>query len=160
MKAASCFVLTLAIIGGCLPAERTPVSIDIEIGNAVIAEPALPDRTAMYFSVTNGGEADDELLAVSTEVAGAAEMHRTVASGDVVKMERVETLRVPAGGELLLRPGGYHVMLLELNRELRAGDRVNATLRFKHAGELELRAEVLSYADLEAALGASRQGSP
>ncbi|UCF19752.1 MAG: copper chaperone PCu(A)C [Gemmatimonadota bacterium] len=156
MKSSTCFVGFLVLAGACDPAGRAPLSIDIEISNAYIVEPALPERTAMYFSVANGGDLDDELLAVATEVA-TGEIHRTVANGDVMKMERVETARVPAGGELVMRPGSHHVMLLDLSRELRAGDRVNAVLRFKHAGAIEVRAEVVSYADLEAALGADRR---
>ncbi len=56
-----------------------------------------------------------------------------------------------------LAPGGYHVMLLDLQESLRAGDRIDATLQFRHAGGLEVRAEVLAYADLEAALAEAQE---
>jgi copper(I)-binding protein len=113
------------------------------------------ERAAMYFTVQNGGDQDDQLLAITTTVAGAAEIHRTFQDGGMVRMEPVASLDVPAGGLLRLAPGGYHVMLLDLQEHLWAGDRFDATLHFRHAGEIAVRARVVELADIEEALAES-----
>lgn len=153
-------LLTLTGITGCAPRDRGPERVELEISSVYVAEPVLGERTAMYFSLQNLSEADDELVAVSTAVAARAEIHRTLREGDAMRMEPVASLTVPAGGRLNLAPGGYHIMLLDLQGPLRAGDRFHATLQFRHAGELEVRAVVLAYADLEAALAEVQQHDP
>jgi len=145
-------VLSLVLIG-CSSPERT---IDIEVTQVYAAEPVLGERAALYFTVINSGSSADELLSVSTPVAGVAEIHRTIEDGDLMKMMPVQRLLAPAGTQLQLLPGGNHVMLLELRRRLSPGDRFDATLHFRHAGEVTVRGLVLSYADLEEKLTAAQ----
>jgi copper(I)-binding protein len=147
-------VLSLVLIG-CSSPERT---VDLEVTQVFAAEPVLGERAALYFTVTNSGSADDELLSVSTPVAGVAEIHRTIRDGDLVKMMPVQRLPAPAGAQLQLLPGGNHVMLLELRRRLSPGDRFDATLHFRYAGEVTVRGLVLSYADLEEKLTTAQPG--
>jgi copper(I)-binding protein len=148
-------VLSL-FLTSCSAPERT---VDIEVTQVYAAEPVLGERAALYFTVTNGGSSDDELLSVSTPVAGVAEIHRTIKDGDLMKMMPVQRLLVPAGAQLQLLPGGNHVMLLELRRQLSPGDRFDATLHFRSAGEVTVRGLVLSYADLEEKLTATQPES-
>lgn len=145
-----------AIVLACT-SGGTPETIDLEVSRVFVTEPLTDERAAMYFSVTNNGSDDDELLAVSTAVAGVAELHRTEHEGGVMKMEPVDALTVPAGARIDLAPGSYHVMLLELREQLLPGDRIDVTLRFRYAGEMTVRAEVLSYADIEEALDEVRE---
>jgi copper(I)-binding protein len=71
---------------------------------------------------------DARLVEVRSDVAEVAELHEMVMEGNVMKMRAVAGVDLPAGKSVELKPGGYHVMLLELKRQLSAGDSVALTL--------------------------------
>ncbi len=130
----------------------------LHVSAALVAEPVLGERAAMYLTIANRSGRNDELLSVSTELAGRAEIHRSVDRGGMVTMEPVATLNLPDGATVSLAPGGHHIMLLELGRDLRPGDIVPAALHFRHAAPIRIKARVVAYTDLEEALGAEEPG--
>ncbi len=91
-------------------------------------------------------------VAASTPVAGVTEIHKTVEQAGTMRMVPVASLPLPAGGELRIAPGGYHIMLLELREDFAPGDSVDVTLRFRDAGDVAARGQVLKYVDIEQAL--------
>lgn len=97
---------------------------------------------AAYFTIVNGSATDDQLVAVASEVAGTASVHRTVSHGDVMRMEPVGALPIAAGETLQLAPGGLHVMLMDLKRPLKKGMTVTLSLRFDKAGPVDVTAIV------------------
>jgi periplasmic copper chaperone A len=76
------------------------------------------------------------LVGASSPVAGIAEVHEMSMQGDVMKMRQVEGIDLPAGKAVELKPGGYHVMLMDLKGPVKAGDMVPLTLEFEDAGKL------------------------
>jgi periplasmic copper chaperone A len=98
--------------------------------------------SAAYFVVENPGAVADSLLEVTTPIAGMVELHTMDRQGDVMRMRRVFSIDVPAGGSVTLEPGGFHVMLMELKEPLVAGDRFALTLLFGQAGEMIVDVEV------------------
>jgi copper(I)-binding protein len=62
-------------------------------------------------------------------------------SGSMMGMREIESLELPAGEEVSLEPGGYHVMLFDLVKPIEAGDTIPVTLTFEKAGEIEVQAE-------------------
>ena len=78
----------------------------------------------MQITSTKGGK----LLSVSTPVAGVAEVHEMAMEGTTMRMRAVPALDLPAGQAVELKPGGYHVMLMDLKQQLNAGDTVPLTL--------------------------------
>ena len=60
----------------------------------------------------------------------------------MMKMRPVPKLGIPAGGKLEMKPGAYHVMLLDLKRDLKARQVINLTLAFKQAGRIAVQAKV------------------
>lgn len=83
------------------------------------------------------------LVAVSTPVAGVAEVHQMTMDGDVMKMRAVEGgLELPAGKTVALTPGGYHVMLMDLKAPLTRDSTVPMTLVFKDARGAESKVEL------------------
>lgn len=86
------------------------------------------------------------LVGASTPVAGVAEVHEMKMDGDVMKMRAVPVLELPAGKTVELKPGGYHVMLMDLKAALPKDSTVPLTLLFKDAkgveGKLELKLPV------------------
>lgn len=83
-----------------------------------------------------------QLTGVSSPVAGVAEVHEMKMDGDVMKMRAVPVLDLPAGGTVELKPGGYHLMLMDLKQKLTAGSTVPVTLMFRDGKGAERRIEV------------------
>lgn len=98
-------------------------------------------NSAAYMTIRNTGAADN-LIAASTDVAGKVELHTVTADGDVMKMEQVEKIEVPANGEAVLKPGGFHIMLLEIKQDLKVGDTLDLTLTFEKAGKITVKVPV------------------
>jgi hypothetical protein len=69
-------------------------------------------------------------------------MHMTQREGEVMKMRQVKTFEIPARERYALRPGGSHLMLVDLAQPLKKGERFSMTLRFERAGELQIELEV------------------
>lgn len=83
-----------------------------------------------------------QLVGVSTPVAGTAEVHEMKMEGDVMRMRQVPQVELPAGRAVELKPGGYHLMLMDLKQPLKAGTRVPLTLVFRDARRAERKLEM------------------
>lgn len=92
---------------------------------------------AGFMTLKNAGSAE-RVVGASSPVAGRVEMHVTVREGDVMKMREVQGFEVPAGGAFELKPGGAHLMLMDLKRPLKKGEKVPLTLKLEKGGELKL----------------------
>ncbi len=104
--------------------------------------PPVSRNSAGYLVVENRGAADDMLLGASVEGVRVTELHEMVRKGDTLMMQRRPAIAVPAGGQVALAPGGLHLMLIDLQRPLQAGEKRAAVLRFRDAGEREVVLEV------------------
>ena len=91
---------------------------------------------AGFMQLRNAGAAD-RVVGASTPVAGRVEMHITVRDGDVMKMREMKSFEIPAGGSFELKPGGAHLMLMDLKRPLKKGEKVPLTLKLEKGGELK-----------------------
>lgn len=86
-----------------------------------------PQRaTGAFMKITSPQGA--RLVAVSSPAARVAEVHEMVMQGDVMAMRAIESLELPAGKTVELRPGGHHLMLMGIEQPLKAGDTVPLTL--------------------------------
>ena len=102
----------------------------IVVRDAWIREPPPRSPAAGYLVIENRSGEPVALVAVATEAAGRAEIHVIEYKDDRMTMRRVAELQVPAGEEVALKPGGAHLMLMELRQPLREGDEVELVLRF------------------------------
>ncbi len=75
------------------------------------------------------------LVSASSAVAGVVEVHEMRMEGDIMRMRPLKYLELPAGKAVELKPGGYHLMLLDLRRSLKAGDGVPIRLQLEHNGK-------------------------
>ena len=82
------------------------------------------------------------LVGVSSPAAGVAEVHEMKMENDIMKMRAVPSLDLPAGQTVQLKPGGYHVMLMDLKAPLMKDSTVPVTLMFKDAKGIESRLEL------------------
>ena len=95
-----------------------------------------------YMEIRNRGTQPDRLLAASTPLAERVEMHVTQREGEVMRMRQVKDFEIRARERITLRPGGSHLMLVDITRPLQKGERFPVTLRFERAGELQIEVEV------------------
>jgi copper(I)-binding protein len=101
------------------------------------------ENGAAYMTVLNRSGAEDRLRSAKASIAGVVELHETVLDGEMMKMEpHPEGFALPAGGELELKPGGKHVMLIGLNEPLAEGRTFELTLVFERAGPMTVTVPV------------------
>lgn len=92
------------------------------------------EMTGVFGTITNPGDTDLHLIGVESDLGGSAELHETVPGGSGMMMqEREDGFVIPAGGELVLQPGGNHIMLMELGRPITTGQQITLTLEFDGA---------------------------
>ncbi len=99
-------------------------------------------NSAIYMVIYNQSNENDRLLAAKTNVAKTVEIHQTRMENDIMMMQKVEAIEIPANGKVDLKPGGYHIMLINLQQDLKAGEKIPFTLVFEKQGEINLEAEV------------------
>jgi copper(I)-binding protein len=92
-----------------------------------------------YMKIRNTGKEADRLIGGSSPVAGKFEVHEMSMVGDVMKMRELpDGLEVKSGKSVELKPGSYHVMLMDLKQPLKEGDKVKGTLVFEKAGTVNV----------------------
>jgi copper(I)-binding protein len=130
------------LIAACNQTPDAPAAT--EAAAIAIAEPWSRDTAegqnagGAFMTIANTGTAADRLTGGSSPVAGRVEIHTMTMENDVMRMRQLEDgLEIPAGGEVTLKPGTFHVMLMDLKQPLKAGDKVPLTLTFKGSGALE-----------------------
>ncbi|MEU3090358.1 copper chaperone PCu(A)C [Streptomyces massasporeus] len=111
----------------------------LKVTGAYIRQPPTADMAAGYLTVTDTGRQPAELTGVTSDIATSVTMHRTTAEN---QMEPVKAFTVPAGGTLVLRVGGNHLMLTGLKKKPTAGETVTLRLHFTGADPITVRAPV------------------
>jgi len=132
------FLALLMLVAGAAQAQTTVK--DAWVRGTVAQQSA----TGMFAQITStqGGK----LVSVSSPVAGVVEIHEMSMDGNVMRMRAVSGIDLPAGRSVDLKPGGFHVMLMDLKQVLKAGETVPLTLVIEGAGQtretLQVRATV------------------
>jgi len=137
---------------------------DYDVGSIHISQPwsrATPKGAASgagYMTLTNNGTTPDRVSCVSDDASAQCQIHSMTMEGGVMKMRPVEGgLEIKPGESVMLKPGGNHMMFLSLKRPLEQGGTVKATLKFEHAGTIDVEYPVLAIG--APAPGASAGGS-
>lgn len=141
------FLLAIGLLTACTaPTNQAPSPVQtvrIELHDPWVRTPSQAvDTTAFYVTIMNGSSSDDALIGIKSEIAKVGEIHETTHENNVMKMQPVSEIPVPAQGSVALQPGSFHAMLMGLNQELKAGDKVQIELIFKNAGSIPVEAEV------------------
>ena len=126
-------LLALALLAVALPAAG-----QVGIENAW-ARASVPGAKVAggYMTIVNRGDKADKLLGATSPAAARVETHVHIMRGEVAEMREVPGYDIPASGRFELKPGGAHLMLVDLKRPLAPGDKVPVTLRFARAGEIK-----------------------
>lgn len=135
--------------GVMLIAEKMAMPKTYKAGALVIEGPwarATPGGARVgggYLKITNTGTEPDRLIGGSLPIAGAVEVHEMAMSGDVMKMRHLEHgLEIKPGQTVELKPGGNHLMFMNLTGGLKAGETVKGTLKFEKAGTVEIEFKI------------------
>jgi periplasmic copper chaperone A len=92
-----------------------------------------------YLKIVNPGKTDDRLVSVSSDRATSVQIHEMSMDGAIMKMRELpQGIVVPAGGSLELKPGGYHLMFMNVSQPFKEGEMVKAVLTFEKAGPVEV----------------------
>lgn len=108
----------------------------------VRAMPPVARNSAGYLDIRNEGARDDVLLAARVQGARVTEMHEMVQEGGAMSMKRRPEIVVRAGATVRFSPGGLHLMLIDLQKPLQLGQRLDAVLQFRDAGEVRVVLDV------------------
>jgi copper(I)-binding protein len=106
------------------------------------ATPGAAKVAAGYMVVRNKGATADRLVSAASPSAERVETHVHVREGDVMRMREVKGYDIPAKGSFELKPGGAHLMFMNIRAPFKHGDRIAVTLKFERAGEVKVEFQV------------------
>jgi len=118
-----------------------PAAAQISVEDAWIRATPPGAKTAAGYMIIRA-ESADRLLSVTSPAAERVQTHITVQEGDVARMREVKGYNVPANGTLQLKPGGAHLMFVNIKAPMKEGMSVPATLRFERLGTFEMDFQV------------------
>ena len=122
-------LIALALLAGQAHAQATaPVAVDGAWARATVQG---QKATGAFMRLTAKDGA--RLVRAESPAAGVVEVHEMKMEGDIMKMRAIPALDLPAGKTVELKPGGYHVMLMDLKAPLAKGASVPLTLVFQNA---------------------------
>jgi copper(I)-binding protein len=133
-------VLAVALVAGaCSSSGDDGIEVEDPWGRT---SPKVAANGAFYM-VLNGGETADRLVGADADVCGTTELHQTIMNDGVMMMQQAEGgIEIPADGQAVLEPGGYHVMCINKESEFEVGDVIPLTLTFENAASQTVEAEI------------------
>lgn len=134
-------IVGMVFLGACAAGEG------IEPHEVWVRSAHQGETTAVYMILHNHTNVDDALIGVSTDVAEEAELHLSEVQNDVMSMTPQERIEIPAGDEVVLEFGGYHIMLIGLKQDLQGGDEITLTLHFENYPDVTVTAPVKDSAE-------------
>ncbi|MDT0575539.1 copper chaperone PCu(A)C [Croceicoccus sp. F390] len=151
------------ILAGCGDATEAPdvdnmipeitepdVPEGVLVTQAFVRMPAATGRPAVaYFSVANQGDMPRNIVAVAVANAGRTELHQTTQANGVSSMRPVTSVSVQPGQSLAFQPGGYHVMLFDLDPAMQARTTADLTISFDNGDKASVAAPIIKPGDPE-----------
>lgn len=134
-------LLAVASLG---TARADDLSVDAAWARASVARTG-----AAFVSVSNNGGTPDRLVGVASPVAADVMVHRSFEENGTMKMEHVAVVVVEAGQRLEMKPGGLHIMLMNLKQPLKKGDQFPLSLHFERGGTKEVTVTVFGPGAME-----------
>lgn len=123
--------LVLLLFPAVLPARAEQL---IDVQDAWIRHMAGDRPMAGYFVMHNRGDEDRRLVGATSPAFGAIQMHETVETDGTTSMRPADSVTVPNGGRVEFQPGGFHLMLMQRQKNLAVDDQVPVFLEFEDGG--------------------------
>ncbi len=132
-----------ALLATLLLAAPVTRAADYSAGDITVTSPwarataQLARVAGGFLTITNHGSAPDKLIAIHSDIAGMAMVHKMTMENGVAKMEMVEGgLPIRAGETIEIKPSSFHIMFMQLKNPLQEGERFSAVLTFERAGKI------------------------
>lgn len=117
-------------------------STDLQVSEPWARTGSVGENTGVFMVIKNKTAQDLRLLSAASEAAGAVELHLSMMVDGAMQMVEQESIVIPAGGETVLKPRDYHVMLIGLRQDLKIGDSFELRLFFDNGSEVLLKVPV------------------
>lgn len=140
MNKVSLLIVGLLMSAGVMAGAADAVSVDSPYVR--LAPPNAP-ATGAFMVIKNAGDKDVKVVKADNPVSKVTELHTHLNEGGVMKMRPVPAIEVKAKGETALKPGGLHVMLIDLKAPMKEGDSVPITLTFDDGSSKTVDAKVM-----------------
>jgi copper(I)-binding protein len=140
-------VLSSALLASVFMTGVVFASNEVKVGNLRIENPqaraTVPAQkmSGGFLKIENKGGAD-KLLSASSPASKTMELHTMTMDGNVMRMREVKSIDIPANGKVELKPGGLHLMFIDLKSQLKPGLSVPVKLKFEKAGEVEVKFKI------------------
>lgn len=118
-------LIAIILLTACGPGKG------IEVHSAWMRPSAMGENGSVYFELHNHGSTPDEITSITSDVAEAVEIHESKMEGDVMKMDMLTSLPIDGFADVAFKPGGLHVMLVNVNRDFKLNDEFQIVLHFK-----------------------------
>ena len=141
MKQLSLLAAGLLFSAGVLAAGAAD-SISVQEPYIRLAPPNAP-ATAAFMVIKNAGDKDVKVVKADNPASKVTELHTHINDNGVMRMRPVPAIEVKAKGEAVLKPGGLHVMLIDLKAPMKEGDTVPITLTFDDGSSKQVDAKVV-----------------
>lgn len=99
---------------------------------------------AAYLHIENKGDVADKLVEVTSDVSSRIEIHEHTMKDGVMKMSQVDYIEIEAGGNVELKPGGYHIMIFETSSKYEVGDQIDLTFKFDKSAAITKTVNVMT----------------
>lgn len=140
-------ICSFIMFGAIALTSQVTMAHGVKCGDLNIAHPySTPtigsgNTGAVYFmNIKNNGKDVDQLIGARTDVSSTVEIHEMSLENNIMKMRAIPEVQLPSGFEVTFKHGqanGYHLMLIDLKKPLKLGDKFPMTLKFKKAGECQ-----------------------
>jgi copper(I)-binding protein len=139
-------ILNVILVAACLSGiSQIANAHALKCGELNVAHPysqptlaGSKNGAAYFMAIKNNGKEADQLLGAKGNISSSVEIHEMQLDNNVMKMRAVPEVQIPAGYEVTFKHGqanGYHLMLIDLKKPLKQGDKFELTLNFKKAGD-------------------------
>jgi periplasmic copper chaperone A len=135
------FLVLIFTLAACTNQSSPSQGLSIE---GAWARPGLTGgNSAIYLLINNPTSQEDTLISAGSDVAEFVELHMTSMDADGnMRMQQQESILVAANSQVEFKPGGLHIMLIQLQQDLTADQVIPVTLRFENAGSIQIQATV------------------
>jgi periplasmic copper chaperone A len=126
----------------------TAMATEYKVGSLAISgpwsrtTPKSAENGVGYMTIKNNGNTPDRLIGGSVDAADHFELHVTIIENGIAKMRELKDIEIKPGQTIEFKPGGSHVMFVDLKHPLSKGEHVTGTLIFEHAGKVQIEYSV------------------
>ncbi|MBD2858648.1 copper chaperone PCu(A)C [Spongiibacter sp. KMU-158] len=139
-------LILIMVLGGlCAPLWAEQAVPALTVSEAYVrGMPPTQKVTAAFMTLKNTRSSDVNLVSAYSDAAQTLEFHQHIHNNGMMRMVKQSSIRIPANGELELKPGNYHLMMIGLKRPLKEGESVLLTLVADDGEEIQITAPVIS----------------